>query len=198
MLSAAFAIFLSAVTQEMVVPEGTILPVVLNETISTARLEENEPIRFALAEDIRSGHRTGAVLLPRGSSVVGRVLVLGRAGHLIGRSRLDIRIQQIITPTGEIYEGLSTKIVGIGNTKGQKGGVELNAGIQGSVHRKRDTLLLLFPPTMLIQIIETPKRGPDVVLPAETRLYLKLLMPILIESLPASGSPVPPTLNRNR
>jgi len=201
MLSAAlFTMLLSAATQEMVVPEGTILPLILNETVSTARLEENEPILFALADDVRSGRRTGTVLLPRGSNVVGRVMKTGRAGHFFGRSRLDVRIQQIITPTGAVYDGLSTKIVDIGKMKGQKGGVKSNAEIHGPVHRERDTLLLLFPPTTLFQLMNTPKRGPDVVLPVETRVFVKLLTPIYIElpSAPEPVAPVGPTLRRNR
>jgi len=201
MLSAAlFTMLLSAATQEMVVPEGTILPLILNETVSTARLEENEPILFALADDVRSGRRTGTVLLPRGSNVVGRVMKTGRAGHFFGRSHLDVRIQQIITPNGAVYDGLSTKIVDIGKMKGQKGGVKANAEIHGPVHRERDTLLLLFPPTTLFQLMNTPKRGPDVVLPVETRVFVKLLTPIFVEfqSAPETVAPAGSTLRRNR
>ena len=201
MLAAAlFTMFLSAAAQEMIIPEGTILPLILNETVTTARLEENEPILFALADDVRSGRRTGAILLPRGSHVVGRVMKSGRAGHFFGRSRLDVRIQQIITPTGALYDGLSTKVVDIGKMKGQKGRVKANAEINGPVHRERDTLLLLFPPTTLFQLMNTPKRGPDVVLPVETRLFVKLLTPIYIESpsAPETVAPLGPALRRNR
>src|SRR5262252_5056337 len=120
MLSAAlFTLLLSAPSQEMVIPEGTILPIILNETITTARLEENEPILFSLAEDIRSGYRTGVVLIPRGSHVVGRVDATHRAGHFFGLSQLNIRIQEIITPAGDIYDGVSTKIIDIDKRKGK-------------------------------------------------------------------------------
>src|SRR5215813_1488546 len=107
MLSAAlFAMMLSAGAQEMVIPEGTILPVTLNETVSTARLEEGDPILLTLAEDVRSGRQRGTVLIPRGSNVVARILRSERAGHFIGRSHLNLSIQEIITPTGEAYDGL--------------------------------------------------------------------------------------------
>jgi type F conjugative transfer system protein TrbI len=181
MLSAAlFTLLLSAPSQEMIIPEGTILPVVLNETVTTARLEENEPILFSLAEDIRSGYRTGVVLIPRGSHIVGRVEAAHRAGHFFGRSRLNIRVQEIITPTGDIYDGLSTKLIDIDKRKGKKGSVDANTDIRGPSHRGRDTLLLFFPPTTLFQLIVTPKRGPDVVLPVETRLRVKLMNPIYV------------------
>jgi len=181
MLSAAlFAMLLSASAQEMIVPEGTILPVTLNETVTTARVEENDPILMTIAEDVRSGRQRGTVLLPRGSHVVGRVVTAERAGHFIGRSQLGLSIQEIITPTGEVYDGLSAKIVDIGKAKGEKGGVKVNGGVQGPVHRERDTFFLLFPPTTVFQLLATPKRGPDVVLPVETRLYVKLMTRIYI------------------
>jgi hypothetical protein len=191
-----FATLLMAGPQEMMVPEGTILPVVLNETLSTARLEDNDPILFSLADDVRAAGHRGAVLVPRGSSVVGRVVRSERAGHFIGRSEIEIRVQEIITPAGEVYDELSTKITDVGKTKGEKGEVKSNGEIQGPVHRQRDTFFLLFPPTTVFQLLATPKRGPDVVLPAETRLYVKLMSPIYVQvPVPvatAAPAPAPP------
>jgi Protein of unknown function (DUF3300) len=186
MISAAlFAIFLSAGgPQEMVIPEGTILPVILNETINTAKVQDDDPILLSLAEDVRSSGRRGQILIPRGSSVVGRIAKADRAGHFIGRSNLDIRVQEIITPSGEAYDGLSTRIIDIAKKKGVKGEVRRDGVIEGPVHRGRDAFLLLFPPTTIFQLMATPKRGPDVVLPVETRLYVKLMSPIYVEIQP--------------
>jgi hypothetical protein len=193
MVSAAlFAMLLSAGAPEMIIPEGTILAVTLNETVSTGKLEENDPILMTLADDVRSGRQRGAVLIPRGSNVVGRIVRSDRAGHFFGRSHLDLSIQEIITPTGEVYDGLSAKIVEIGKAKGKKGTVKVNGGIHGPVHRQRDTVFLLFPPTTAFQLLSTPKRGPDVVLPVETRLYVKLMNRIYVESpgTPETRAPI--------
>jgi hypothetical protein len=187
-----FAVLLFTQGTETMIPEGTILPVVLNETLHSARLQDNDPILFSLAEDIRTAGRRGMVLLPRGSSVVGRIVTTERAGHFVGRSHLDIRVQQIITPTGEVYDGVSTKIIDFAKKKGQQGEVKADGGIQGPVHRKRDTFFLLFPPTTLFQLMATPKRGPDIVLPAETRLYVKLMTPIYVETAPRITATLPP------
>jgi hypothetical protein len=193
MISAAlFAIFLSAGTQEMVIPEGTILPVILNETINTAKVQDDEPILLSLAEDVRAAGRRGPILIPRGSSVVGRVVKSDRAGHFIGRSHIDIRVQEIITPSGEAYDGLTAKIIDIAKKKGVKGEVKRDGVIDGPVHRERDTFLLLFPPTTLFQLLATPKRGPDVVLPVETRIYVKLMSPIYVETQPSATAAVTP------
>src|SRR3954468_24308444 len=117
LFTSLFALLLSANGPEMMIPEGTILPVVLNETLNTARLQDNDPILFSLADDIRTAGHRGPVLLPRGSSVVGRIVMSERAGHFFGRSQMDIRVEEIITPTGEVYDGVSSKIVDIAKKK---------------------------------------------------------------------------------
>jgi len=192
LIAGLFAVLLAADVPEMVIPEGTILPVILNETLNTARVQDNDPVLLSLAEDVRAGGHRGPILIPRGSSVVGRVVRSQRAGHFIGRSQLDVRIQEIVTPAGEVYDGLSAKIIDVAKKKGEKGEVKADGGIQGPVHRGRDAFLLLFPPTTVIQLLLTPKRGPDVVLPVETRLYVKLMSPIYVETRPRVGVNVLP------
>jgi hypothetical protein len=196
MLSAGLLVVMMAAApvQDLMIPEGTILPVVLNETLNTAKVQENDPILFTLAEDIRAAGRRGPVLLPRGSSVVGRIVMTDRAGHLVGRSAMDIRLQQIITPNGEVYDGVSTKIIDMTKKKGQKAVVKADGGLQGPGHAKRDTFFLLFPPTTVFQLLATPKRGPDIVLPIETRLQVKLMSPIYVETptkVTAGPAPAP-------
>ena len=192
LIAGLFAVLLAGDVPEMVIPEGTILPVILNETLNTARVQDNDPVLLSLAEDVRAGGHRGPILIPRGSSVVGRVVRSQRAGHFIGRSQLDVRIQEIVTPAGEVYDGLSAKIIDVAKKKGEKGEVKADGGIQGPVHRGRDAFLLLFPPTTVIQLLLTPKRGPDVVLPVETRLYVKLMSPIYVETRPRVGVNVLP------
>jgi len=191
LLAGVFAMLLAGNVPELVVPEGTILPVILNETLNTAKVQENDPILLSLGDDIRtSGHR-GPVIVPRGSQVVGRIVTSQRAGHFIGRSHLNIAVTEIITPSGEVYDGVSAKIIDVGKKKGEKGEVKPDGALQGPVHRGRDTFFLLFPPTTLFQLLATPKRGPDVVLPVETRLYVKLMSPIYVERQQAGLSVAP-------
>src|SRR5438132_10370143 len=194
MLIASFtAILLAAAAPEMMIPPGTILPVILNETLNTAKVQDNDPVLFSLADDVRAGGHRGPVLIPRGSNVVGRVLRSQRAGHFIGRSQMDIGIEEIITPAGDVYDGVSARIIDVGKRKGENGEVKADGGIQGPVHRTRDTFLLLFPPTTLVQLLSIPKRAPDIVLPVETRLYVKLMTPIYVETRPRLGAAVLPS-----
>jgi len=188
--SLLLALVLLAEPQETMIPEGTVLPVVVNERISTKTLQENDPVLFTLADDIRAGGKRGPVLIPRGSSVVGRIAKIDRAGYLYGRSTIDIRIQEIVT-ADRVYDGLSTKVVEIGKIKNQKGEIKPGGEINGPGHAKRDTFFLLFPPTTVFQIMATPGRGPDVELPVETRLYVKLMSPIYVERQVAEVKPAP-------
>jgi len=177
-----------AANTEVMIPEGTILQVILNERLNTAKVQENDPILFSLADDIRTAGRRGPVLIPRGSSVVGRVTLKDRAGHFVGRSHMEIRLQTIVTPSGTVYDGISSRIVDVAKMKGAKAEVRVDGQLQGPVHRERDTFFLLFPPTTLFQLLATPKRGPDIVLPVESRLYVKLMSPIYVETAPAAAT----------
>ena len=187
LLAGLFAVML-AVNTEVMIPEGTILQVILNERLNTAKVQENDPILFSLADDIRIVGCRGFVLIPRGSSVVGRITLKDRAGHFVGRSHMEIRLQTIVTPSGTVYDGISSRIVDVAKMKGAKAEVRVDGQLQGPVHRERDTFFLLFPPTTLFQLLATPKRGPDIVLPVESRLYVKLMSPIYVETAPAAAT----------
>src|SRR5215831_8699303 len=97
LLTGLFAILMAADVPERVIPEGTILPVILNETLNTAKVQDNDPILLSLADDIRTAGHRGPVLISRGSSVVGRIVRAHRAGHFVGRSELNIAVQEIVT-----------------------------------------------------------------------------------------------------
>jgi hypothetical protein len=62
-----------------------------------------------------------------------------------------------------------------------------------------DTFFLLFPPTTVFQLLATPKRGPDIVLPIETRLQVKLMSPIYVETpTKVTAGPAPATTSSTR
>ena len=119
LFAGVFALLFSAGAPD-VIPEGTILPVVLNETLNTAKVQDNDPVLFTLVDDVRAAGHRGPVLIPRGSDIVGRIVKAQRAGHFVGRSEMNIVLQEIITPTGEVYDGVSTKIIDFDKKKGKK------------------------------------------------------------------------------
>src|SRR5439155_11611823 len=83
--------------------------------------------------------------------------------------------------------------IDVAKKKGQKAEVKADGGLRGPVHRQRDAFLLLFPPTTFFQLLATPKRGPDIVLPVESRLYVKLMSPIYVE-VPKVAAVAPPSV----
>ena len=192
MLIASFtAILLAAAAPEMMIPPGTILPVILNETLNTAKVQDNDPVLFSLADDVRAGGHRGPVLIPRGSNVVGRVLRSQRAGHFIGRSQMDIGIEEIITPAGDVYDGVSARIIDVGKRKGEKGEVKADGGIQGPVHRTRDTFLLLFPPTTTQPDISGARRHQALEKDVSDPRTLRLCSPARL-GCERNARPVPP------
>src|SRR5437773_9820773 len=106
MLIAGFTAILLAAAPEMMIPPGTILAVILNETLNTAKVQDNDPELLSLADDVRAGGHRGPVLIPRGSGGVGRALRLQRGGHFIGRSQLDVGTDEIITPARVVSDAV--------------------------------------------------------------------------------------------
>src|SRR6516165_1871392 len=157
LLTGLVAVMLAAAgnVPELIIPEGTILPVVLNETLNTAKIQENDPILLSLADDVRAAGHRGPVLIPRGSSVVGRIVRSHRAGHFVGHAELNIAVQEIVTPNGEVYDGVSARLIDIAKKKGEKGEVKADGGIRGPGHAGRDAFFLVFPPTTLFQLMAT-------------------------------------------
>ena len=64
LFAGVFALLFSAGAPD-VIPEGTILPVVLNETLNTAKVQDNDPVLFTLVDDVRAAGHRGPVLIPR-------------------------------------------------------------------------------------------------------------------------------------
>src|SRR5215475_9882326 len=96
-LTFLMAMMMTANAPEMMIPEGTVIPVVLNEKLSTTNIQESDPVLFSMVDDIRAAGHRGIVLIPRGSSVVGRVVRSDRAGHFFGRAMMDVRMEKIVT-----------------------------------------------------------------------------------------------------
>ena len=51
LIAGLFAVLMAGNAHEMIIPEGTVLPVVLNETLNTKKVQDNDPILLSLADD---------------------------------------------------------------------------------------------------------------------------------------------------
>ncbi len=91
-LAIGFALPASA----LVLAAGTRIPVVLRQTISTATARPGDHVTGEVAQNITIN---GAVVVPKGSRVEGRVVSVTPSGRLSGVARLDFTMTEL-TPAG--------------------------------------------------------------------------------------------------
>jgi type IV secretory pathway VirB10-like protein len=76
-----------------VLAAGTVLPLILEGTVASNTSQVGDKVLAELAEDVSEG---GHVLLPAGTSVIGRVTVAQQSGRVKGRARLVVEFDEVI------------------------------------------------------------------------------------------------------
>jgi hypothetical protein len=80
----------------LVLAAGTRIPVVLRQTVSTATARAGDHVSGEVAENIAVN---GAVVVPKGSRIEGRVVSVTPSGRLSGVAKLDFTMTEL-TPSG--------------------------------------------------------------------------------------------------
>ncbi len=75
------------------IPEGTVLPLSLETTVSSETAHVGDLVVAKLAQDVTSGEH---VLLGAGTEVRGKVVAAVPAGHVKGRARLALAFDQVV------------------------------------------------------------------------------------------------------
>lgn len=173
------------------VPAGTILTVRLIDTVHSDRNRPGDRFTAALDDPIFAG---GTVIVPRGSTVEGRVVDARPAGRVSGVSEIAVELDRLLLGSGESVE-LVTDIVSrqgehtkgsdaakigagaaIGAVIGAIGGGRKGAGVGAATGAGASTAGVLLT------------RGKPVILEPETRLSFQLRAPLQIEAVPAQSS----------
>ncbi|MBV8051699.1 MAG: hypothetical protein JOZ80_10950 [Acidobacteriaceae bacterium] len=87
----------SPVKQELVIPEGTKVPVALKHAISTRATREGDAV---YAETTFPVVENGRVLIPAGTYVQGRISHIKQAGRIKGRAEVLMHFTTLIYPSG--------------------------------------------------------------------------------------------------
>lgn len=96
LLCSSVAQCLAQASQEQL-PEGTMVRVRLEQTLSSATAEEGQPVQLTVADNIRLGD---TVVIRQGASVVGRV-TLAQPKRRMGRTgKLDFSIERVVAADG--------------------------------------------------------------------------------------------------
>lgn len=150
------------------IPAGVTIRVLPDEDL-TAGLSSG-PTILTVASDVRF-FPNRPPLLARGSKVLASIVESKQAGRLVGKARLHMTLNSILTSDLCEYP-IDAKIIEAGRQK-----VEDNV-VFGRGHWKRDIVTLLFPPTTVYQLLRIPSRGPKLVINNETAMTIKFMEPV--------------------
>jgi len=108
-------------------PSGTILLVRMDTTISTARNRQDERFTATMAHDVLSG---GAVAIPAGTRVFGRIASISGAGRVAGRPEIRLRLREFDL-NGRLVEIRTTSFNESGDSSFR--GTARNAGLGAGI-----------------------------------------------------------------
>ncbi len=111
----------------LVVPEGTVIPIVLTSEISTRNAKEGDGVYGRTVFPITVDNQ---IVIPVNSYVRGRIVGSERAGRISGKAELTINFQTIVLPSG-LTLSIFGSLGGIGGTTGERRGeatVEADSG----------------------------------------------------------------------
>jgi hypothetical protein len=113
-----------------IVQAGSVLPIVLKQTVSTETANPEDPVVAELAEPVVEN---GDVLLPAGSQVLGHVVTAIRSGRVKGRARLVVSFDQIRTE-GRTFDIEATRFdVSAKSAKGRDAKIAGGAAAAGAI-----------------------------------------------------------------
>ncbi|HNR65706.1 MAG TPA: hypothetical protein PKJ95_05385 [Atribacterota bacterium] len=154
-------------TQEVMVPAGTMIPVVLLQKISSKKSHSGDIFEYKVAEDIAYA---GSVIIPKDTIARGEVLKAKKASVLLKKGELQLDFKTI-----EAIDGTNIRLV-IGEASEEENtrlGVAIGAGIAG--------LIILSNPIGLAAGALIP--GKNVTFKEGTKIYLEVARDTKIISL---------------
>ena len=80
------------VVKEVTLPEGTVIPIRITETLDSKTAQPNDVFHGSLAGDLGT---QGVIAIPHGSSVMGRIVDAREAAHFKGSALLSIELTQL-------------------------------------------------------------------------------------------------------
>ncbi len=87
------------------VAEGTKIAFALDEALSTKTHQVGDTFSGVVSRPVQIG---GRVIIPEGSVVLGSVARSKRAGRIRGRAEMDLRLEQLELPDGQVFDLVAT------------------------------------------------------------------------------------------
>jgi hypothetical protein len=177
------------VVQQFTLDSGTVLPVILTEDLTSKSAQPNDVFHATLASDLISN---GAVVVPRGSAVLGRVADVREAAHFKGNALLMIELTQL-TARGRAISLVTDAYSKTGEGRGKNtleksgGGAALGAIIGAIAGGGKGAAIGAVAGGGAGAGVNAVTRGEQAELPSESRLEFRLQSPITVSVTTSGG-----------
>ena len=179
------------VVKQVTLPEGTVLPVRITETLNSKDAQPNDVFHGSLAGDLGI---QGVIAIRQGASVVGRVIDAKDAAHFKGSALLSLELTELSSNGQKITlvtDAYSKEGAGRGKNTAEKagGGAVLGAIIGGLAGGGKGAAIGGLAGAGAGTGINAATRGQQVVIPTETLINFQLRSPITVTvTIPPDGS----------
>jgi hypothetical protein len=178
------------VVKEVTLPEGTVIPIRVTETLDSKTAQANDVFHGSLAGDLGS---QGVIAIPHGSPVMGRIVDAREAAHFKGSALLSIELTQL-TARGKnitlVTDSFSKEGAARGKNTVEKagGGAALGAIIGAIAGGGKGAAIGGVAGGAAGTGVNAATRGEQVVIPTETLINFRLQSPITVTvTLPPAG-----------
>ncbi len=152
---------------DQLVPAGSVISCMIAEgKISSKTQNIGDPVMCQLSHTEKFGRNS----FPYGSYLIGQFAEYKDPGHFVGKGWMELKFDRLVVQPDTVVP-ISARVVATTS----KYPVDKEGRIHGTGHPTRDTVEWLIPVLWPIDLINLPRRGPTPVLPAETKLTLKVL-----------------------
>ncbi|MDD3656625.1 MAG: hypothetical protein PHI72_07665 [Atribacterota bacterium] len=153
--------------QDITIPAGTLIPIILLESIGSKKSDDGDIFEYQVAEDIVY---SGSIIIPKNTVARGEVLKAKRASVLLKKGKLEIDFKSI-----EALDGTNIRLI-MGEAAEEENsrlGIAIGASIAG--------LIILSNPIGLVAGALIP--GKNITLKEGTKIYLEVATDTKIISL---------------
>jgi hypothetical protein len=186
------------VSRTVTVASGTTLPIRVTEALETGQTQQGQMFHGTVASDIYSGD---AVAIPRGTSVIGRVVDAKDAAHFSGSSLLSIELTALDV-NGKQISVVTAPYVQQGKGRGKNtalktgGGAAIGAIIGGLAGGGKGAAIGAASGGGIGAGVNGVTRGEQVKIPAETLVNFQLQSPVSV-TVTTGSTQGPATYNDN-
>jgi hypothetical protein len=178
------------VVKQVTLPEGTIIPVRITETLDSKTAQTNDVFHGSIAGDLGT---QGVIAIPQGSPVMGRIVDAREAAHFKGASLLSIELTDV-TARGKkvtlVTDAFNKEGAARGkNTAAKAGGGAVVGSIIGALAGGgKGAVIGGLAGGAAGTGVNAATRGEQAVIPTETLINFRLQSPVtVIVTIPSAG-----------